>query len=464
MKFKTTLILLAVFILLLAGIVLIENKSEKAKEIKEKSEKLTDFKSSEVEKINLKNEDGVVITLVRDEKGNWQIVEPLQAEADNYEANSLAENFASLRFERIVENQATDPKAYEIPKKEVSLWIKGKNEPVQILIGMENPLDHTLYAKRADQTAVVLLPSYLRYSLDKKLFDLRNKEIFKYEAREVKAVEVITRENTWKAVKEGENWKLIMPVEALASRYQVDNLVDNLARLRAKDFVVEEKKPEDLKNYGLERPEYTVKISLPESKEITFLLGKKEGKLLATTSWSSKIIEVETQIENDLNKKVQDLREKKPALFNSWEAVSIRLKRHEAQIHAFKEKVKEKDIETDKWFIEADGKKEPADESKVESTLRKIEYLEASEFIDRPSSLKEYGLDPAEVEISINTRNTENQTKEINLFIGREIKEKNLVPVKNKELNYLFLVNPSFLGELPVRAEDWKKVEVENKK
>lgn len=463
MKFKTTLILLAVFIILLAGIIFIENKSEKAKEIKEKAEKLTDFQASQVEKISLKNEEQQTITLARDEKGNWQIVEPLQAEADNYEANSLAENLASLRIEHLVEKEARDLQVYEIPKREVTLWIKGRPEPVKILIGQENPLDHTLYAKRADQPAVVLLPSYLKYSLDKKLFDLRNKEIFKFEPKDVRAVEVRTNETSWKAVKDGENWKLVSPVEALASKYQVDNLVDNLSRLRVKDFVVEEKKPEDLKNYGLDKPLYSVKISLPESKELIFSLNKKDSKLLATTSWSNKIVEVENQVENDLGKKVTDLREKKVALFNSWEVTSILVKRQKEQIHAFKEKVKEKDTETEKWFVETkDGKKEPADESKVESTLRKIEYLEASEFVDHPASLKDSGLEPAEIEISITTKSSENRTEEIQLSVGKEIKEKNMVPVKNRSLNYLFLVNSSFLSELPSKAEDWKVVE--NKK
>ncbi|MBC7364275.1 MAG: DUF4340 domain-containing protein [Candidatus Aminicenantes bacterium] len=463
MKLKTTLILLAIFVILLTSIILIENRSEKIKEIKEKAEKLTDFQASEVEKISLKNQDQSIITLARDEKGNWQIVEPIKAEADNYEANSLAENFASLRVEHVVEKEASDLKTYEIPKKEVILWIKGKNEPVQILIGMENPLDHTLYAKRADQPAVVLLPSYLKYSLDKKLFDLRNKEIFKFETKDVKTIEVKTQETNWKAVKEGENWKLTSPIEALASKYQVDNLVDNLARLRAKDFVVEEKKPEDLRNYGFDQPEFTVRITMPESKELTFFLNKKDNRLLATTSWSSKIVEVETQIENDLNKKIQDLREKKVALFNSWEANSIRIKRQNDQIYAFKEKVKGKEAETEKWFIEmGEGKKVAADESKVESVLRKIEYLEASEFIDQPAFLKEYGLDPAEIEITVSTSSSDNQTREIHLGVGKEIKEKKLIPVKNRELNYLFLVDPSFLNELPAKVDDWKQVE--NKK
>jgi hypothetical protein len=126
MKFRTTLVLVIVFIILLAGVILIEHHSEISREKKEKEERLTDFQASEVEKISLKAEGQPTITLQKDDKGNWQIIEPLISEADNYEANSLAENFAGLRIEKVVEKQAQDLKAYEIPKKEISLWIKGQ--------------------------------------------------------------------------------------------------------------------------------------------------------------------------------------------------------------------------------------------------------------------------------------------------------------------------------------------------
>lgn len=463
MNFRTTLILLLVVILLLVGVVFIEHKSTTAREKKEKEEKLTDFNGSEVEKISLKYEGQPQITLQKDEKGNWQIIEPIAAEADNYEANSLAENFASLRIEHVVDKQPAGLEAYQIPKKEVNLWIKGRNEPVKVFIGMENPMDSSLYAKREDQPAVVLLPSYLKYSLDKKLFDLRNKEVLKFETGEVQSIEVKSKDFNWKVSRKGENWNFVQPVEALASRYQIDNLLDNLSKLKAKEFLVEEKKPEDLKSFGLDKPEFTINLTLQESKELIFLLTKKNDRVVATNSLSRKVIEVESQIINDLNKKINELREKKVALFNSWEVLSVNINLQGTAISAVKEKVGEKGQEQEKWWIVVDsGRKEAADESRIESLLRKLEYLEASEFVDKPANPAEFGLDKPQIEIALQTKPQEQEEKEIHLLVGQQKPDKNQVVIKNIELSYLFVVDSSFLSELPAKPEDWKQVE--NKK
>ncbi|HEK85098.1 MAG TPA: DUF4340 domain-containing protein [Candidatus Aminicenantes bacterium] len=465
MRFRTTLILMVIFIVLLTGVVLIEHHSEVTKEKKEKQEQLTDIKSAEIEKISLKNEGQPTITLQKDDKGNWKIIEPLVTEADNYEANSLAENFAGLRIEKVVEKQAQaqDLKAYEIPKKEVILWVKGQKQPIKILIGMENPLDNTLYAKREDQSQVVLLPSYLKYSLDKKLFDLRKKELLKFETKDVQAIEVHSKDLNWKARRQGENWLLVQPVEALAAKSQIDSLLDKLSGLKAKDFLVEEKKDEDLKNYNLDKPEFTIKLDLPSAEQISIQLAKKGEKLIASSSLSKKIIEIDNQILTDLNKKIDDWREKKVANFNSWEVTSISIKRVNQIIAANKEKVTEKGKEEEKWQLQAEGnKKELADESKIESVLRKLEYLEASGFIDQPTNLSDYGLDKPEIEIIIKSQPQDQEAQEIRLLLGKDDKTKKQVVVKNASWKYLFLVDDSFLSELPTKIDDWKKVE--NKK
>jgi hypothetical protein len=461
MKFRTTLVLVIVFIILLAGVILIEHHSEISREKKEKEERLTDFQASEVEKISLKAEGQPTITLQKDDKGNWQIIEPLISEADNYEANSLAENFAGLRIEKVVEKQAQDLKAYEIPKKEISLWIKGQKEPIKILIGMQNPLDNTFYAKRSDQNQIVLLPSYLQYSLDKKLFDLRKKELLKLEAKDVQGLEVQSKDLSWKAQRQGDSWFLLKPVEALASKSQIESLLDKLAGLKAKDFLVEDKKSEDLKAYNLDRPEVTIKLDLSPSQQISIMLAKKGEKLVASTSLSKKIIEIDNQILNDLNKKIEDWREKKVADFNSWEASAITIKNHNQTISAVKEKTKEKDREEEKWQLLTDkNKKEPADESKIESLLRKLEYLEASAFIDRPANLTDYGLNNPEIEITIKSQPQNKEEKETKLLLGKDDKSKKQVVVKNAQLKYLFLVDDNFLNDLPAKIDDWKKVEI----
>ncbi|MGB9893098.1 MAG: DUF4340 domain-containing protein, partial [Candidatus Saccharicenans sp.] len=317
----------------------------------------------------------------------------------------------------------------------------------------------TLYAKRADQSQVVLLPSYLKYSLDKKLFDLRKKDVLKFETKNVQAIELKSKDSSWKIKRDGDNWFFVQPVEALASKYQIDNLLDSLSRLRAKDFLAEEKEAKKIQELGLDKPEFTVNLSLPESQQLVFWLTRKDNKVIATNSLSQKIIEVESQITTDLSKNLTDLREKKVVIFNSWEAQFIRLKKGDQDIAAVKEKVKEKGQEEEKWFLMAgQGKKELADEAKIESVLRKLEYLEALEFIDQPANLVEFGLDHPLMEITIKVKPADKEEREFQMLVGPENPEKHQVVIKNRDLKYLFRVDSSFLKEMPEKLEDWKQV------
>ncbi len=464
MKFRTTFILLGILVILLASVILLEHRSTRVQEKKEQSEKLTDFKVSDIEKISLRIDNQTSFTLSKDEKGNWQIIEPIEAEADDYEARSLVENFASLRMEKVVEKQPADLTAYEIPKKEVLLWIKDMSQPVVIQVGMENPIDNTLYARRTDRPELVLIPGYLRYSLDKKLFDLRKKDILKFATDQVEEIELKSSEVNWKIKRQKDSWYLVQPVAALASKYQIDNLLDNLSRLRAREFLAEEKTPENLKQFGLDKPEFTINLSLRESQQLSFFINRQDSKVIATNSLSRKIIEVESQIINDLTRRVPDLREKKVAQFNSWEVVAVSLKKKDqTEILAQKELVKEKKQETEKWFLlSGGGAKEPADESKIESLLRKLEYLEAQDFIDHPESLSSYGLDHPRLVITIKHKPVDKEEQIIELLVGSEDQKQLQVVIKNRDFDYLFRVDSAFLQQLPEKAEDWKQVENKN--
>jgi hypothetical protein len=186
MKFKTTLILLAVFAGLLALVLVFDRLGEKKKTAEDASNTLISVTAADVHKISLTRGPETLV-LERDEAGGpWRLTSPLQAAADESEANSLASALASLRIERVVEKEGKDPKAYEIPTTEVSLWVKGQDAPIRLLVGMENPLDKSLFAKREGDPRIVLLPSSLKTTLDKPVFDFREKDVFKFAAADVK--------------------------------------------------------------------------------------------------------------------------------------------------------------------------------------------------------------------------------------------------------------------------------------
>jgi len=450
-KFKTTLILTAVFAVLLAVVLLFESKGRKETAAKEKEEKLVDLAAADVRKMDLKKEDGT-ISFVRDDKGAWRIAAPLEARADASEAEGLLSSFCSLRIERVVEKTPGDLKTYGIPRQEVALWVKGKDAPVRVLIGMENPLDKSLFAKRADDPRVVLLSSSLKSALDKKVFDFREKDIFKFEPAEVKAVRVKAKDVAWEAVREGDGWLLKSPVRALAGKSKVETLLDALSALKAKEFLSEDKKTADLKKLGLEKPEYQVTLSMPAAgKEIVFSLHKDGDKSAVMTSESNKIIAFEGALPGDLEKKVDEIREKKLASFFSWEATRVYVKTGAFQLAATKEKTPD----GDRWRLET-AAKDPADETKIQDFIRRIEGLEAAGFIDHPKSPAEYGLDKPSAEIKVWTTGNDGKVLETGLLVGREDKVKKQAVVKNVKLDYLFRVDSAFLQDFPKDAKDWK--------
>ena len=103
MKFKTTIILFAVFVALLVVVSLFEEF--KGKEIEDGEDMLVALSSDEVQKITLKRGDEI-ITFEKsqgEEKEEWILTEPFDAKADKYETDQLAENFSNLRIERVVE-------------------------------------------------------------------------------------------------------------------------------------------------------------------------------------------------------------------------------------------------------------------------------------------------------------------------------------------------------------------------
>jgi hypothetical protein len=454
MKPKTTLILLVVFAVLLASVLLFESRSKARRETEEKGKKLVDLASADVEKITLKNETGT-FSFKKDDKGEWLIIEPLEAKADSSEVSRLAEDFSSLKFERIIEAEGGDPAKYEIPKKELTLWYKGQAQPVRLLIGMENPLDNTLFAKREDDKKIVLLAGYLKSNLEKKTFDFRQKDIFKFEPEDVGSVKLRAKDISWQAQKKEADWFLEIPVRALAKKSRVEDVLRTLSNLQAKEFVAEQKQEAEIAKFGLKEPEYSVTLNFPaKNQEVIFSLHKQDETVYATSSISTKIVTAEGQVLTDIEKKAEDFREKQVVVFNSWEASKVRVKRGDLTLTVGKDK-------DSRWQFEGAAKEE-ADGSRVETFIRKIESLEAVEFIDSPADLPTYGLDQPQAEVTVWTKDGETE-KEFRILVGTEDQEKKQVVLKNPNLEYLFRVDSAFLGEFPKEAKDWQLAAPEKK-
>lgn len=452
MRFKTTIILFACFLALLTIVLFLDHKS---KDSKDNGDKLVSLSSSDVQKIVFQKEQETY-TFQKNGEEEWLITQPLEAKADKYEVNRIAEDFSDLKIERVVEEEPQDLEKYGIPKKEISLYFKDKDQPIKILIGMENPLDNTFFAKKEGEKRVVLLPSLIKSLLEKSLFDFRQKDIFKFETDDVKGLTMRTKEIRWEAQKKDNEWFLTKPVKALAEKNEIDSFLRSLSDLKAKEFISEEKNQEEINKYGLGDPEEEIALFMPiKNQKVIFSLNKLEEKTYATTSLSPKIITIDSSILSDLKKNPEELREKKVADFFSWEANKLYLKKGDLNLVVAKDK-------ENNWKFESPEKKE-ADKSQVETFIRKIESLEAKEFVDTPFNLKDFGLDIPQAEVKIWVKEDEGKVTEVNILLGTEDKEAKQVAVKNARFEYLFKVDAEFLQAFPTNIKDWEKKGEEKK-
>ena len=452
MKFKTTLLLFGIFILLFAAVYFFEFRNQ---EEKNAEDMLISIASEDVEKIIFIN-DGQKIQFQKEEE-EWLITGPIEAKADKYEVDRLADDLSNLRIERVVEEEPVDLEKYGIPQKQVELYFSGQERAEIIMIGMENPLDNTFFAKKAEETRVVLIPSSIKSLLEKKVFDFRQKDIFKFDSDQAKSVKLRAEDIQWKAEKEDEDWFLREPIDALAQKSKINDILYALSDLKATAFVSEQKLEEEINNYGLDKPDYEIEIGFPvENKQVTFFIHKKDDKIHATSSISPKILRVEDSILADLKKEPGDLRNKEVADFFTWEVNKLHIHKGETSLILTKD-------DEENWHFE-----EPAleriDEEKIQSFLRKLEALESQEFVDPPLNLADYGLDTPQAEVRIWSGKEEETPRELTIQIGKEDLESNIVFVKNTRFDYVFKVDSTFLEEFPDRAEDWKSSSEEEKK
>ena len=194
MKFRTTLVLFGLFILLLAAVYFFEFRSQGEKST---ADMLVSVSTDNVEKI-IFTTDGQTIQFQKEDE-EWMITDTIEAKADKVEVSRLADDFTNLRIERVVEEEPSDLEKYGIPQKQVELFFRDQERGEKILIGLENPLDNTFFAKKAEDTRVVLIPSSLKSLLEKKVFDFRQKNIFQFESDQVIRVKLDAGGIHWEA-------------------------------------------------------------------------------------------------------------------------------------------------------------------------------------------------------------------------------------------------------------------------
>lgn len=439
MKLKTTIILLIVAAIGISYVFLYEKKQLPQEEWEKLQKKvIPDFKSSLIKKIELNNESGKIV-FEKSGDNYWHIVEPLKLRADNSEVNSILSEFEFMEKVGSFKKEGDKPfdlKDYgldspktsitmytDIPAKSDKIHVKGPKDKYTVFVGQKLAAGDNVYVKLDTSDDVIVVQGSLHGKVSKNILDLRSKWVFSFDKEAIDNFNIKTTDSNLVCNKKGNFWRLMEPVNDLADTEKIKELLGKLKNLQIdpNDFLPEG--TADLVKYGLDAPRFTVTIDEKGTTQSVILGHTLDNKVYVKRTDEPTVFFLKDSILIDLNKKPNDLRDRKVVRFESIGTYGI----NKIEIKTASEVIAiEKSLDLD-WVIT-----KPvniyADQDTVKNFIEKIKSLEIEDFVsDKPADLSAYSLKEPIYEISV----TKEEDKELaKFFVGKKLPEGNKCYVK----------------------------------
>ncbi len=241
---------------------------------------LLKFDAAAITTIARKMKDQELELAKRDD--GWQILKPAEIKADAKGLDALAGQLAQLRAVRVAAYPARELKTYGLDEPAAVLTIRlGDAADKQHTLKIGNEVENKekvpsakpdRYAQVEGSQVVAVLPGALAEQLLAKPIRFHDRTVARFTNADKLQLERGPRKATFAQV-DG-TWKLVEPAEADAEQNELDEFINAAARLRADELV--EEKPEDLKPYGLDRPELRWRFLAGDKEVLNLLIGARE--------------------------------------------------------------------------------------------------------------------------------------------------------------------------------------------
>jgi hypothetical protein len=368
---KSTVALLVILIGLGAYIYFVDRNRE-AEDPNAKPKAYTTLATDNIEELQIRNADGETTRLQRAGE-NWQLVEPVEADADNGVVGTVTSNIGTLEVQRVVDETPADLKQYGLDpaRIEIGFRLKDQQDVQRLLVGDKTPTGGDLFAKRGDETRVILIASFLDSIFNKTPFELRDKIVLKFDRDKAEGVEVVSGGTTTQFARNGTDWRIVRPVTARADYAAAEGL---LTRLSSTNMLKVVSEGGDLAMYGLDRPATTATVIIGSSRA-SLLIGRmaEDGGYYAKDANRPMVFTVEEALVTDLTKDIADLRRKDLFDSRSFSATRVEFQRPGATT-AFERT----DTEGQTTWKNASGA--TIETARIDETLTKLSNLRADAF------------------------------------------------------------------------------------
>ncbi|MBI2525536.1 MAG: DUF4340 domain-containing protein [Candidatus Rokubacteria bacterium] len=240
--------------------------------------RLWQVEPKDIEALTLKRKADTV-KLKRAGDAGWEMLEPVKTRGDRSTVDGLVTTLATIRVDREIDSDPGKLGEFGIepPEAQVTLEVKGRSEPLVLLVGGKSPTGAWVYGKQASKPAVLALSEIVGRDVARPVADLRDKTVLSFERQKLTAVELeVAGDRMTVEARDAGQWQITKPRALKADADLMADFLDKLGGARAKEFVDEA--PKSLRPYGLDRPA-TVTLWLGKDKERssrTLLLGRQD--------------------------------------------------------------------------------------------------------------------------------------------------------------------------------------------
>ena len=264
MRSRSLLILAAIVVGIGAFILLWERHQPSSDERAELADKvLPGLVPDDVREIRIEGGQATV-RLVRSGEA-WRLQAPIRFDADSSRVNTLLTTLENLEADRRLGLDEVEGSDYGLAEPAYRVTLVGPDDRETVLaVGDETALgsDRALQVGGSDEIAIT--SGWFVSDLDRSVDDWRSRDVVDVFADQVASLEVLRGGDVVRAVRVDDRWRLLSPLNDLADRDHVRNVISDLNALRIEEFVDGEV---DLGEMGLDAPEVQVMIIPSEGGE-----------------------------------------------------------------------------------------------------------------------------------------------------------------------------------------------------
>ena len=208
------------------------------------------------------------------EKGAfWKMLEPLEAKVAFTAVSGFLTKLKDLKaMDFVAADKAGEDTNLDKPRMTIRLHVPGQVAPVVVTIGGKSPSGATTFVRSGDSASIAVVSTEDVEPVLVRPLWFRARDIWQFKQNDAVAATVERRDGpTVKLTKVDGEWKMVAPIGAPADRTNAKQLISDLFKLHAKQYVAKG----DLATYGLDNPEIKVSITVqpkpkkPKSKPAT---------------------------------------------------------------------------------------------------------------------------------------------------------------------------------------------------